>query len=173
MFGGEHPNSFTQNTIISLGNDSYIEILAPRADADSIPDWIAKLDSLAPVGWGVATRDIAVTKSKLEKLNLITSNTNPGSRKTPRGDTLRWTTFGLQTDTDTPFPFFIKWDKNTIHPSRNAPTGCSLNRIGIISNSDALEKVLKSLDIHFELTKAQQEKIMVVINSPKGQVTFK
>ncbi len=105
VYGGIHPNYFTQNVIVSLDDKAYIEIVAPRSGIDSIPDWIASLDSLTPVGWAVATKDVVLTRRKLDEINLATSSPEPGSRITPQADTLEWATFGVEKKMKRPSPF--------------------------------------------------------------------
>ncbi len=171
--GGIHPNSYTQNAIIALDNESYIEILAPRADIDSVPDWIMEIDRLTPIDWAVATQNIDLTRKKLSDIELVSSQSETGSRATIRGDTLMWTTFGIETERDAYFPFFINWDSQSIHPSINAPSGCTLNNLRIHSNSfDMLTELSQKLNIRLDLISDRKEKMILTINSPKGLVIF-
>ena len=172
VFGGVHPNSFTQNAIVSLGNQSYIEILAPRTDLDSIPNWIMEFEDLTPIGWAVTSRSIDITRSKLLSLNYVISNSNSGSRETPWGDKLTWITFGFLDKNSFVFPFFINWQENVVHPSENAPKGCRLNELQLFSNDNSLVELNNMLNLGLKIIKSQEDKIVLRIRTPQGDITF-
>ncbi len=46
VYGGTHPDGNTQNAIVSLENHIYIEILAPKDDLDSTPEFFRDFDDL-------------------------------------------------------------------------------------------------------------------------------
>lgn len=172
VFGGVHPNSFTQNALVSLENQAYIEILAPRSDLDSIPNWIMEFEDLTPCGWAVTSKSIDITRSKLLSFNYIISDPISGSRDTPLGDKITWTTFGFNDNKSYVFPFFINWDKNVLHPSENAPKGCRLSELQLFSNDNSLTKLSNILNIDLDVIKSPEDKIILRIRTPKGDVTF-
>ena len=172
VFGGVHPNSFTQNAIASLDNQSYIEILAPRSDLDSIPNWIMEFENLTPIGWAVTAKNIDFTRSKLSNFNYAISDPNSGSRDTPWGDKLAWTTFGLLDNNSFVFPFFINWEENVVHPSENAPKGCRLNELQLFSNDNSLVELNTMLNLGLSIIKSSEDKIVLRITTPQGDVTF-
>jgi hypothetical protein len=174
IYGGIHPNSYTQNAIVSLDNKVYLEILAPRTDIDSIPNWLMNIEKLTPIGWAISTTDIQLTRDKLTSLNITTSLPESGSREKPDGTILKWTTFGINNDESSTTPFFIKWDKDSFHPSQGTTNECKIEEINLLSEDKNLVELLKALNIDFtNVIASKADKLEVTISSPKGHVTFK
>ena len=155
-----------------MENQSYIEILAPRSDLDSIPGWIMEFEDLTPIGWAVTSKNINITKGKLSSAGYISTDPFSGSRETPWGDKLKWITFGLMDKNSFVFPFFINWDENVVHPSENAPKGCRLNELQLFSNDTSLAKLSTILNLDLNIIKSSEDKIVLQIGTPKGDVTF-
>jgi len=79
VFGGVHPYSFTQNALVALEHDVYIQIMAPRTDAQNIPLEFLTYEKLTPIGWAVRTPNVKATKEKLKKAGFITTENKDGS----------------------------------------------------------------------------------------------
>jgi Glyoxalase-like domain len=169
-YGGIHPNSFTHNALVSLGGDTYLEIIAPRPDAQNVPEEFSKYDSLTPWGWAIRTRDIEATRLKLKASGFDCSDNAPGSRSKPDGALLSWTTMMIKDQTD--FPFFIEWGKEVVHPSTSSPKGCVLKSLSILSaNEKSFVKLNSTLNLGLKLSEGEF-KIRLVIETPKGEVVF-
>ena len=173
VFGGIHPNTFSQNALISLGNNTYVEILAPRADADSVPEWINKLEKLTPYGWAVSTKNIEATAGKITSLEREVTRLRPGSRDKPDGQTLSWTTFAI-TDLQTPgIPFLIQWGEGSAHPSTTSPEGCKLGSVSISSSeAEDLETLFSNLGIEVGVISSEDTSLTFKLETPNGEVTF-
>ena len=128
MLGGSHPGRGTRNALLSLGPDTYIEILAPdpaqsaealACAADQIPStgrlaaWAAKCDDLEGVMKTAAQG--ALDLGRIESM----------SRTRPSGEQLAWRLTRGTSPADGLVPFLIDWGESP-HPARSAPTGCSL-----------------------------------------------
>ncbi len=72
VYGGEHPNLGTHNALISLGDRTYLEILAPRpgANVTEFLQFLAELPELTPVDWAVSTNNITETADRLASAGL-------------------------------------------------------------------------------------------------------
>ena len=170
VFGGKHPNSFTQNALVALDNNAYIEILAPRNDVPA-PDWIMQFRSLTPSGWAVYTSDIEATKQKLAEMGFSLSEVMSGARAKPDGNMLSWSTMGFTNKDTQVFPFFIQWGEDVVHPAASSPTGCSIMKFEITTEDKDLDK----LNEHFKLgisTSSGESKLVLRLRTPKGVVTF-
>lgn len=172
MMGGKHPNTFTQNALVALDNQSYIEILAPRTDVDSIPEWIMKLDRLTPFGWAVTSSDLDATNTKLASLGFLVSEIKPGSRAKPDGTLLTWRTLAFENKEATVFPFFIEWGKDVIHPSVTSPQGCTLEKLNAATTDPSLKLLYEKLAIRVDVEERPTNQLTVALRTPKGEVVF-
>jgi hypothetical protein len=142
--GGKHPGRGTENALISLGGGTYLEIIAPQKNGSATDELAAelhKLDGLTPIGWALRVTDAAATRAQLENERFAVTPLSPGSRVTPAGEKLAWTTFDV--DGFETAPFFIEWSRATRHPSTTSPGGCSLRTFVVSepSGSDLLRLV--------------------------------
>jgi len=164
-YGGEHPNLGTHNAIVSLGDETYIEVIAPRPGAtldDDLKD-LAKLERLTPIGWAVAMPDIAALRSRLDGSGIKTTAPRAGSRQTPWGDTLHWQLVDLDPPSDNA-PFFIHWDDGEKHPARNAPGGCALGTIEFDDpNASELTRINRALGFDFPVKQAEKAAMRVTL----------
>jgi hypothetical protein len=171
VFGGIHPNSFTQNALASLEGGSYIEIIAPRKDAEDVPAQFDTLTSLTPIGWAVRTKNIKKTKEKLNAGGFVATENESGSRAKPDGTLLAWTTFTVEGQDD--YQFFIEWAASSIHPSATSPIGCKLNQLIYLSSTEQSVKTLNHiLQLDIKVENGKDKKIRAVFDTPKGKVEF-
>lgn len=171
VFGGIHPGRFSQNALVALDDNVYIEILAPQPGADSIPDFIQPLDSLTAIGWAVRTRDRLKTREKLRAIGLVCSEDRPGSRAKPDGKMLAWTSFAI-TNAES-FPFFIEWDRESTHPSETSPVGCRLVAVSVARpDAGPMEKMNQQLRLGLNVRSESSLALSFEIDSPRGKVTF-
>jgi hypothetical protein len=130
VVGGSHPGVGTRNALLSLAGEQYLEIIAPDPlqSADNFRIDLRTLTEPRLIAWAASTTDIQSLAMTGRETGHQPVGPRDGSRTTPDGKTLRWQTlgvlnpFGLQGAE--PFPFFIEWDADTVHPSRESPPGC-------------------------------------------------
>jgi len=126
--GGSHPNRGTRNALLNLGNNSYLELLAPDLAQPALL-WhkeIATLTELTIVGWAIRHAELDKLASWLKERGVSCSDPTPGSRVRPDGQTLNWRKLTLVDDLKGNLPFFIDWDSASPHPSSDAPGSCLL-----------------------------------------------
>jgi Glyoxalase-like domain len=148
--GGKHPGRGTENALVSLGDGKYLEIIAPQEGAQLSPmdEGMRRIDTLHIIGWAVSVSDVGAAVAALKQANVPTTSPQPGSRVTPAGTRLEWTTLGLADRTIAMAPFFIHWSASTRHPSTTTPGGCSLDTLTITDpNSDRLAAALGALGV--------------------------
>jgi hypothetical protein len=171
VFGGIHPNSFTQNALVSLEGGSYIEIIAPRKDAKDVPAQFDTLTSLTPIGWAVRTKNIERTKEKLKTAGFVATESKSGSRAKPDGNQLAWTTFTIEGQDD--YQFFIEWAAASVHPSATSPIGCKLNQLVYLTPNEQPAKTLNHiLQLEIKVENGKDKKIRVVFDTPRGEIGF-
>lgn len=171
VYGGVHPYSFTHNALLALDHETYLEIMAPRPDAENIPDHFVALENLTPIDWAVRTRNEVNTKEKLKATGLIPTESKDGSRAKQDGSLLTWITFGIEQQNH--FPFFIQWGAGIIHPSVNSPAGCTLQSFNIVTpDDDAMNKLNTTLKLGLTVSKGNQHQLQLILDTPKGKVKF-
>jgi hypothetical protein len=148
--GGKHPGRGTENALVSFGGGKYLEILAPQAGAALSPrdEGMRKLDRLRIINWAISVSDVAGAVAALKGAGFTATPPQPGSRVTPVGERLEWTTFGLADPAIPLAPFFINWSAATKHPSTTAPGGCEMPELKITDPaSERLSAALGALGV--------------------------
>jgi hypothetical protein len=173
VYGGKHPGG-THNALISLGNGSYVELLAVQPGV-TVPAEMAdlvKLDRPTPVGWAVSGSNVASLQNALRESGLTATEPARGSRVTPAGLTLRWQAFGLTTMIEEA-PFFIVWDPETTHPSLTSPGGCSLDELIVTGpHTDELGRLKDAMRLPVKIQNAPKPGYTLRLKCPRGAVTF-
>jgi hypothetical protein len=173
IYGGKHPRG-THNALVSLGDGTYVEIIAVQKGSTAPDDYagLAQLHKLTPIGWAVSSKDSGQLRSRLEAAGMAVTEATPGSRTTPAGKTLSWQTFGLK-DNFEEAPFFIVWSAQTAHPSTTSPTGCKLQQWHIAGpHQKSLEHLRRTLELRVEGADAKSTSMRLALACPKGAVTF-
>lgn len=126
--GGSHPGWGTRNALLDLGQNSYLELLAPDPEQPELR-WHKEIATLAEpkiVGWAVRRGDLDQLAALLSERDVAFTGPTEGSRVRQDGGILRWRTIMLSDDRKGNLPFFIDWDASSPHPSADAPKGCVL-----------------------------------------------
>jgi len=181
VYGGVHPGRGTRNALLSLGAMRYLEIIAPDPQQTNLESWVAKdVDKIksfkAPrlLGWAVHTSDIEGVAKKLAEAGIKFYGPFQGSRKRSDGRVLNWKTLDLHDDLGGLLPFYIQWSADTVHPSKDAPTGCTLDRFAIATPdmkqlSQALQQT--GVDAPTEHADKPQLRALIMGNGKKLEVT--
>jgi hypothetical protein len=173
--GGVHPGAGTKNALLSLGTMRYLEIIAPDPlqPAATDPRHVASLKNPALVGWAIHRRDMTEFASTLQSAGVEYVGPKPGSRSRPDGTTLTWKSLTLKNDSDGVLPFFIEWDSNSLHPSADAPTGCSLTDLWITSpKPDDLRALTAKLQLDVQIRQSNELRLAAAITGPKGSLAL-
>src|SRR5207253_7472026 len=132
--GGVHPGRGTRNALLSLGERSYLEIIAPDPAQQKIVHFpqIRQMTDPRLIGWAVHPPDIAAVAKQLSENKIAFTGPDDGSRKRPDGHVLNWKTINLADDRGGLLPFFIEWSADSVHPSKDAPARCELDYSAIL-----------------------------------------
>ncbi|MCB0633577.1 MAG: VOC family protein [Saprospiraceae bacterium] len=176
IYGGVHPSGNTQNAIVPLGDKIYIEILAPKADLDSIPDFFKDFQELTPIGFAVAASNMAGLDQTIQELQFHSDGIQDGSRTTPDGTQLTWQVMLVNEPPLSTYPFFIHWSEDTKHPATDGEVQCVLTSLELITPYEAeLRQILEGSQSAIPLLELEQgsiQRLRVDVNSPKGQRSF-
>lgn len=171
--GGEHPGRGTQNALVTLGNGRYLEILAPASSQAPTAARESALEhaQLTLVGWALHTRAIGATVDGLRQAGFEVQGPVPGSRSAPDGAILVWQSASVDQLGLT--PFFIEWSKDTPHPSRTAPEGCSFVGMELSDPTPhRLQSLFKAAGFSATISAGKRAAMKVTIDCPRGRVEF-
>jgi catechol 2,3-dioxygenase-like lactoylglutathione lyase family enzyme len=171
-FGGVHPGRGTRNALVSLGERRYLEIIAPDPAQPDVADTygLRRLTEPRLVHWAAHPGDLEAFAKKLREAGVPFKGPTPGSRKRSDGRVLNWKTLNLAEDRDGLLPFFIEWSAGSLHPSADAPKGCSLLRFEALApDPENLSKMTATLGLDLPVAKADQPQLRAIIPGPHGQ----
>jgi hypothetical protein len=178
--GGVHPGRGTRNGLLALGPLHYLEVIAPDPAQAEIPTTRAELPAMLKhltgprlVDWAVHTSDIAGVAERWRKAGVAFHGPTPGSRARPDGTMLHWQTLNVSDDRNGLIPFFIQWGSDTVHPSADAPSGCTLESFAVSSPANsALAEEFQSLGIFVEVNSGKSAQLRAKIAGPKGMLVL-
>jgi hypothetical protein len=172
-FGGVHPGRGTQNALLALGQRCYLEILAPDPAQTSLA-WYEQLATLHEpqlIAWAVHTNDLAALAKRATSADFPLVGPADGSRSRPDGKLLRWKSFRLQDDREGLLPFFIEWNRESVHPSTDAPSGCHLTGFHLKSPlAQQVAGACRALGVDVAVEQGAQSLLCARIATPKGEV---
>ena len=173
--GGRHPSRGTENALVSLGHGAYIEIIAPQANA-APNEFVTQLRALREpvvVGWAVHVVDAGDAAKRLAAAGFTPTKPQPGSRVTPQGATLEWTTFGVEKPQIATAPFFIQWGAKTTHPSLTSPGGCTMTSFQISDPAgDQLSQLLDALGVKADIRTGEHPRMHLAIRCGKRTASY-
>ena len=171
--GGVHPGRGTQNALVALGSGRYLEILAPSREPGTTSDAMTQSSTLAPVGWALHTGDVAGVVATLRGAAFVASDVRPGARTRPDGVKLAWQTATVSGPGLEGAPFFIQWSGGSAHPSNDAPSGCTLERVTLTESDPApLARFMRAVRVDAPVTKGASRRMTITLACPAGKVTF-
>jgi catechol 2,3-dioxygenase-like lactoylglutathione lyase family enzyme len=174
VYGGKHPTG-THNALLSLGDGTYLELIAPQPGTPAQTPYgdFARLTTPQPIGLAVAGGAIEPLRRRLESAGFALTAPQAGSRITPAGATLRWQAFGMEREVRQA-PFFIVWSADSPHPSTTSPAGCTLRRFALAGPDHAdLERLRAALDLDILVSPADTPSFEVELDCPAGPITLR
>ncbi len=170
--GGVHPGRGTRNAVLSLGPNSYLEIMAPDPAQPALT-WYRMLPALREprlVGWVVHASGIERVAALALSAGFAIDRPVAGSRARPDGKILQWKAFMLKDDRGGLLPFFIEWHRGAPHPSADAPGGCGLERFAIRSpDREERARECAALGIAVDVEIGPAPSLFAAIGGPAGR----
>lgn len=181
VVGGKHPNRGTQNALLSFGGNQYLEILAPDPEqaGHARAAGLLKLTTPRLVLWASATAEIEKLAQQAKATQLLVMGPVDGSRARPDGKLLKWRSLSVAREADknviyfNVVPFFIQWDKDSLHPSQDSPAGCKLLALEFEHpEADQISAMMKALGLKAKVSKASAPAIKATLQTPKGKINL-
>jgi Glyoxalase-like domain len=170
--GGQHPGLGTHNALLSLGDRTYLEIIAPDPDhpgtGQQQPFGLDHLTAPALRAWAAAPRDLdaAVRQARAEGFqygDIVT-----GHRRIPGDGELSWRMTTYANDGAVAVvPFLIDWG-NQRHPAQTAPPGLRLTEFSILSpDPEQVIRQLRAAGIDLPVAHADVPALRAVLTGPQ------
>ena len=175
VFAGQHLGLGTHNALLSLGNRTYFEVIAPDPKQNFAKNklWITIEDSPTPrlSRWVAQTDQLSTIAEIAKKHQIPLGDIRPGSRTQTDGTPISWeATFPAVEDFGGLLPFFINWG-NSLHPSESLPLAGSLKKIfAVHPNPDLIKNYWRKLSIPYEVEYGSEPQLHAWINTKKGLV---
>lgn len=170
-YGGKHPTLGTHNALVSLGEEVYLELIAPDPNQNTpfehIPFGIGKITAPKIITWAVRSANINALGAKIQLAEI-----EDGGRIQEDGTNLQWKTARITEFAENSgiVPFVIQW-VNTPHPASTAPGGCALLQFSAEHPSPSkFAKLLSEISFPFTIVESPSVQLKVKIHSPKGVI---
>ena len=173
--GGRHPGRGTENALLSLGVNCYLELIAPVPESEVAPEltFLPSLVDPTPIGFAAATSKLDETSDRLRAAGFPVSPSRDGARVTPDGQRLAWRSAALSEPISRLPPFLIAWSAESRHPSLSAPAGCTLATITFITpDVDRVRTLLALLGVAATVIDGPVAKMQATVHSPRGTLTL-
>jgi hypothetical protein len=175
-FGGQHPGRGTHNALMSLGGRQYLEIIAidpmqVEAPGRLFPE-LKDLSEPRLIAWAVAVENLIETARRAAAQKIDTIGPLAGSRAQADGSLLSWQTLRIGGPRAEGLPFFIEWQKGTIHPSQRSPSGCTLASFAVEhTDVEWMRDTLKGLGVSASIVPSPiKVRLKARLQTPKGEV---
>ena len=174
--GGAHPRGGTCNALLSLGDSTYLEIIAPDPDQDltgTLGQRFAELSGPSLITWAAASPNLAALAEQVVNQTLTARGPVPTQRSTPQGESLNWELlFVGGHDFAGLFPFFIDW-LSTPHPASTNPRAGEFQSLEIATpQASRLDEKFQALGIDALVTPAAEPGLVARIATETGTVVL-
>ena len=171
-YGGVHPGEGTRNCLMSLGHNTYLEIVGPDP-AQPATNLAAELRRLTGSGlyhWAASGVDLEIVRQRAMAAGLEGSEIMTGGRSLPNGALLSWKLFGLKNNGfGALLPFFIDWTDSD-HPAGTAPRGGELVKLEVFTPlAERLRAVYEIFELDIAVTEEPIPGLQATLKSRKGQ----
>jgi Glyoxalase-like domain len=173
VFGGVHTGDGTCNSLLSLGDASYLEILArdPGQPASNRSGELRDLTSQGLYHWAVSGVDLDDIVARSRHVGATAGAISEGGRRRPDGSWLGWRVLGLAGH---PYgglvPFFIDWGESR-HPARTAPRGGTLTSVELVHpQAEGLQGFLDGLGLAIPVSRGGRPAMRATIDTAVGRV---
>jgi hypothetical protein len=126
------------------------------------------------ITWAAVTTDINLVAKRAGEAGYQVFGPRDGSRARPDGKVLKWKSLGVAHQYSSqgidPIPFFIEWDRDSLHPSEDSPKGCELDTFEIEHPVPlGLSSMLGKLGIEAKVRLGKEPRLVAMLKTPKGR----
>jgi len=177
--GGVHPGRGTRNSLVSAGENMYLEIIAPDPAqmpldpaANPVQVFAHEISQMAEPEvdmFAFSAVDLRAVVEKGRELGLEVVGPTPGQRMTPEGVLIQWSHVDFVGHGFGQFvPFALNW-LDSPHPSTTSPQGTTIEGITVEHpRADELRRIYEGLGIPAQVVQAAEPRIVVHMKSARG-----
>jgi catechol 2,3-dioxygenase-like lactoylglutathione lyase family enzyme len=169
--GGQHPGLGTHNALLSLGDRTYLEIIAPDpaqpGNGEPLPFGLDHLAVPALRAWAAAPSDLDAAVREARANGFDYGDIVTRRRRAPDNSELSWrmTTYPRD-DAVAVLPFLIDWGQQR-HPAQTAPPGLRLSELRILApNARQVLRQLRATSIDLPVDQADAPALRAVLTGP-------
>ncbi|MDZ4709126.1 MAG: VOC family protein [Saprospiraceae bacterium] len=173
VLGGQHIQWNTENALLSLGEDIYLEVISPQPGRIASPPFetLSALRLPQTITWAAKTEDILGTANCLTHLHIRHSGVIDGSRLKKDGSQLNWKILFPENNFGGVFPFFIQWDRENMHPARGLVPGLILNQLWLYHNqAEFINECFKELQLDVSCIYSEDPHLKIELDGPSGKI---
>ena len=168
--GGRHPRYGTQNALLALGPQTYLEIIAadpqlPRPEQGrGFGVEAANLPRLET--WALRRESIEAVAEYVEAMGISLGSVASGAREKPDGTVLTWKLSDpYACRMNGAVPFLIAWG-DTPHPATSAPLAGELVSLRIMHpNPDAVRAALGAMGVNMMVEEGPEKRLLAIIQT--------
>jgi hypothetical protein len=170
--GGQHPGLGTHNALLSLGDRTYLEIIAPdpaHPGAGQPPFGLDQLTAPALRAWAAAPEDLDAAVERARTEGLAYGDIVTGHRRSPGDGEVSWrmTTYAYDGAVAV-VPFLIDWGPAR-HPAQTAPSGLRLTEFRVLApDPQPVIRQLRAAGIDLPVEHADVPALRAVLTGPQG-----
>lgn len=172
VYGGVHPGEGTRNRLMSLAENTYLEIVGtdPAQPATNLDTELRQLAGSGLYHWAAGGLDLEIVRQKARGAGLEGSGIVTGGRSLPNGALLTWKLFGLRNHgLGALVPFFIDW-MDSEHPAKMAPRGGRLVKMEVVSPAaERLRAIYGIFDLDISVADGPAPALHATVASRNGQ----
>jgi hypothetical protein len=169
--GGQHPGLGTHNALLSLGDRTYLEIIAPdpaNPGTGQPPFGLDQLTAPALRAWAAAPQDLDAAVERARTEGLAYGDIVTGHRRSPGDGEVSWrmTTYAYDGAVAL-VPFLIDWGPAR-HPAQTAPSGLRLTEFRILApDPEPVIRQLRAAGIDLPVERADGPALRAVLTGPQ------
>lgn len=172
--GGSHAGFGTRNTLASLGEDLYFEVISPdpaQTNFDSRAGRIATLSKPELHTFGVRGDGLEQYRDTARSLGLSASDPVEMSRRRADGVLLQWRAiYTVDDHWGDHVPFLIDW-MGSEHPWKTTPAGCTVKEYcALHPEADELGEIYKALGVDVPVKPSPVPGFLLRLDTPNGEV---
>lgn len=177
--GGRHPDYGTRNALVSLGPDTYLEIIGPDPEGSGFrgarPFGLDRLEAPKLATWAAKAGSLEERRVRARHQGFDPGEIVPGRRRLPDGSEVTWSVLGLALP-DPPesglVPFLIDWG-TCPHPGATSIGGCRLVSFRAEHpEPDPVRARLGVLGVEFEICEGPAPCLRAELDTPRGPVSL-